>query len=406
MYARCDDDAGNSSLVDSIKLIYDNTPPDCDIIFPESLGVYSCVTWDPRDIEVVAWDTGNGLTFGEVAGVKDVYVAIEDTLREAWWNGAHGIWTATPWIYNEAAYFPLSDSWIYDAFSALSARAYILNLYAYAVDTLNNYIEPNDTIQVALDCVHPYSFLDIGDVNIDSIIFRENFVSDDGGFHVSYPDGGPDTMFWEWCGGTGVWATDCSGDYLDDAIGWLISPEFDLTGMTLDEGQLLFMRINHDFDFEATFDGGQVEIQLDGGAWFVDSIGMPIMGVPYSACGIFPSLMGFTGADAGLSWFDITPYIGRRVRFRFTAASDVSNVAPGWEIGMFDIVRTNPAPIYTSATLPTMWHGHVIDTLTTVDDIQLAIRRIYDGDTYWWDHEAGAFIPTEIWFNPDLVENF
>ena len=159
-YAYAYDSAGNKSLTDQQDFLWDVTAPTSWVTYP-SPGVYSytgCNVWDRR-IEVHAMDD---VTAGYdcVSHVKNVYVAIHDTLSDMWWDPLYpGNWRTSAtayWLPMTCLTYP--DVWEYTGFT--DGGTSILEIYCYARDSVGNFWDPNDTLRyVATDEKEPNSVL-------------------------------------------------------------------------------------------------------------------------------------------------------------------------------------------------------------------------------------------------------
>jgi hypothetical protein len=100
------------------------------------------------------------------------------------------------------------------------------------------------------------------------------------------------------------------------------------------------LRFWHTFAFERGFDGGVIEISIDGGATYADA-GPLILSGNYngSVSTLYGNPLGgrnaWTGADIGAMTeviVDLTAYAGQQVRFRWRVGTDSSVARPGWSI--------------------------------------------------------------------------
>jgi len=145
---------------------------------------------------------------------------------------------------------------------------------------------------------------------------------------------------WEWgaftsgpmagYSGTNGWATSIGGDYPVSANTTLDTPA---PFLVLEANAML--EFWHWYDTEASYDGGNVKISIDGGgSWNVIT---PLTGYPGIAGATNP-LSGepiFCGHNQGfweLAQFDLSGYVGESVMFRCHFGSDISIVYPGWYI--------------------------------------------------------------------------
>lgn len=145
-----------------------------------------------------------------------------------------------------------------------------------------------------------------------------DFESSNGSFTTS--------SLWSWgvpsaggpAGGFGdsrCWGVGMTGDYPDNAGGTLTSPTFDFSG----ESELK-LSFHYWAETEVCYDGVNVEV-FAGGSWQVIE---PLAGYQCAYLGGLDYEDGWTGSTG--DWvgatFDLAPYIGSSVRFRFVFGSD------------------------------------------------------------------------------------
>jgi len=156
------DVAGNKSLVDEVHFIWDITAPESEVRLPIP-GYYSydaCHLWD-RVIEVWALDdTMAG--FSCVSHVKNVYVAIHDTILDKWWDPAYP--GPGNWRTSATAYWlpctPTGDPEIWEYTGFTDDGCGVLQVYSYARDTAGNFLGSEDTMEfVIIDDEEPNSVL-------------------------------------------------------------------------------------------------------------------------------------------------------------------------------------------------------------------------------------------------------
>jgi len=142
--------------------------------------------------------------------------------------------------------------------------------------------------------------------------------------------------------GADCWATNLSGDYDNNAFATLTSPSYNLTGLTNP-----MMQINHWYNIENYWDGGNVKISSDNGSTW--TILTPVDGYVDSAIydgnsGI-PGEPGYTGTSTGNFWhtvqFDLSTYGSSTVLFRFDFGSDGSVTYEGWYIDDFALLENS-----------------------------------------------------------------
>lgn len=170
----------------------------------------------------------------------------------------------------------------------------------------------------------------------------EDFESDDGGFSASGS--------WQWgtdstagaASGTQVWGTVIGGDYGQDEVNWTLdSPPINLA-VDLDSAQLEFA---HWYDTEGGFDGGQVQISVDGGSF---QLVTPDGNYPDSDVDGLGNQPGYTGSSAGWETtnFDLGAFIGHSIIVRWRFGTDFSvNDHRGWYIDDVKILTTGGTPL-------------------------------------------------------------
>ena len=198
-------------------------------------------------------------------------------------------------------------------------------------------------------------------------VYAEDFEFSDGG----YTTGG--TAAWEHGSavspptpvpgqGPGMWGTNLAGDYANLACSYVDSAAIDLTGYVagpstgISAARLAFRHWMH---FEQRYDGGAVFASTNGADWQMIT---PVGGYTHTLLTTSRACMGLDvtqpawstpstapGADAWrLAEFDITPFLGGVVQFRWMMASDGSVVKRGWYVD--DVVVQVGAG--ASATVP------------------------------------------------------
>ncbi len=98
------------------------------------------------------------------------------------------------------------------------------------------------------------------------------------------------------------------------------------------------LRFWHDYNFEQTYDGGVVEVSIDGGPWLDVAEKFTASGYTHEISGAYQSAIGgrraFSGASNGyvLSELDLSDWNGQSARIRFRAVTDTSMSGEGWYI--------------------------------------------------------------------------
>jgi len=152
---------------------------------------------------------------------------------------------------------------------------------------------------------------------------------------------------WEFGTATGVPGTDCYGDPVGDVLGTVLTGEYPndsgeraILGpaITVTENCYL-LELCHFYDIETSYDGGNVEVVVDGAYVVIDPMG----GYPddelsdsvnyYAWC--VDTQPGFTGHDpVGFvkDCFDLSQFMGATVQIAVKFGSDSSVTYPGWYI--------------------------------------------------------------------------
>ncbi|MBC8395360.1 MAG: immune inhibitor A, partial [Candidatus Marinimicrobia bacterium] len=159
-----------------------------------------------------------------------------------------------------------------------------------------------------------------------------------GGFERGVPTAGPSGAG----SGAECWGTYLNSDYDNSMFGTLTSPEYDLSGMTNP-----LLQINHWYNIESYYDGGNVKISDDSGAtWTVltPTIDYPEDATSTANAGI-PGEAAYSGAFIGNFWhtvqFDLSSYDTSSVMFRFDFGSDGSVTYEGWYIDDFALMENS-----------------------------------------------------------------
>ncbi len=153
--------------------------------------------------------------------------------------------------------------------------------------------------------------------------------------------------------GINVWATNLSGNYQNNADSYLDSPPINLANMSQ-----VWLSFWHWYEFEynqnALWDGGNVKISADGGAF---EIIKPIDGYdgyidPYNAYLKNQPALGGPVKNGNFwhqDYFDLSAYANKSIIFRFHIGSDDNTSASGWYIDDVQIFMSpsNP-PVITN----------------------------------------------------------
>ncbi|HYF65691.1 MAG TPA: hypothetical protein VD886_22875 [Herpetosiphonaceae bacterium] len=145
------------------------------------------------------------------------------------------------------------------------------------------------------------------------------------------------------------------------ATSWFASNEFSLSNqfltspdLAIGAGDRLFFA--HQYNLEAGYDGGVVELSDDGVVWF--DLGLDMVANGYNmiidpqATTLLAGAPAFSGASGG--WLttevDLSAYAGKTVKIRFFQADDVGDAVEGWWVDDIEIKKVRAwVPIATSA---------------------------------------------------------
>ena len=179
------------------------------------------------------------------------------------------------------------------------------------------------------------------------LLLEEDFTADDGGF-VSTSEGAA-VQPWVYNSGTGTWSA--NGEVVGTAVtNYLTTPAIPVAA----EGYLE-IQFEHKYSFEAQFDGGGLQMSVDGGT-FVNVPTRAFSAEPYTVDSLTGAhdllgLPGFSGdsTDAGIGSYVTSiaaPVIkipaGSAVVFRFTGAFDANTIGaivPNWEVTAVTVSR-------------------------------------------------------------------
>ncbi len=143
-----------------------------------------------------------------------------------------------------------------------------------------------------------------------------------GGWEWGAPSAGPGQAY----DGSNVWADRLAGSYSNNADDTLYTTTFSIT-----DSNATFT-FYHWYNFENSYDGGNLAISVDGGAtWQVLD---PDGGYPDDQITGLEQEPGYTNASNG--WlqavFQVGAYVGQTVKFRFRFGTDGSVTRDGWFI--------------------------------------------------------------------------
>ena len=157
--------------------------------------------------------------------------------------------------------------------------------------------------------------------------------------------------------GTNCWATNLDGDYRNQSVSELVSPEIDLSS-SADP----FLIYYHWYCFQPPnsygyHDGGIVAISVDGGDRFkiCPYYGYDVALSRYVTSGEIKRQFAFADDDRGNFWhkeiFDLRPYRGHTVQIYFLFSSSQVNTEPGWYINDMAIYGSIPTGV-EEASIP------------------------------------------------------
>ena len=159
-----------------------------------------------------------------------------------------------------------------------------------------------------------------------------------GGFERGVPTVGPSAAG----SGAECWATNLNANYDNMMFATLTSPAYNLTGMTNP-----MMQINHWYNIELNWDGGNVKISDDNGStWTIltPTVAYPVAAVSTANVGI-PGEPAYSGTNSSNFWhnvqFDLSSYDSSTVMFRFDFGTDGSVTYEGWYIDDFALFESS-----------------------------------------------------------------
>jgi hypothetical protein len=171
-----------------------------------------------------------------------------------------------------------------------------------------------------------------------------NFASGDGGFTSDTPSGAPEAA-WTYDGSTWYSAGQDTG-FGGDNVSYLTSPT-----NTVTKAGVLKLTFTHRYSFEIGFDGGVVEVSLNGGPWtYIPAVQFDQNGyngtITEAALG---GKRGFVDNSSGHPAYITSSCLlaganpGDQVNVRFTAAYDNNTTGnltpPGWQISNVQITQ-------------------------------------------------------------------
>jgi len=261
-------------------------------------------------------DSGNGNGIFEAGETIDVVVTVAN-------NGSSMATDVTAQISSSDEYIAIDDAdATYGDIGGGESSSNLSN--AYVVTAEADYPPGHSVVfDLTLTSANGYS-------NDFQFIIRamESFEYNDGNYtgNASWqwgaPTSGPGSAF----NGDNVWATNLGGEYSNGADDELITPAFSITST---QASYSFYQW---YDFESGWDGGNVQVSLDGGASW--SVITPLSGYPDADVTGLDNEPGFSGP--GGAWdqveFDLSSYYDETIKLKFRFGSDGSVTREGWYI--------------------------------------------------------------------------
>jgi hypothetical protein len=171
-----------------------------------------------------------------------------------------------------------------------------------------------------------------------------DFNLNDGGYTTILCGGGVTTWQWGVPTGTGIPMTACDNVPVTNVLATNLAGnypvnagEIAMVGPFTVTDECYCLELCHHFDSEASFDGGNVQVSLDGGATWTRIVpAAGYWGTANTSPMCIPSQPVFTGHTYSTVWrrecFDVRSYIGHQIWVGFHFGSDSSVVYRGWAI--------------------------------------------------------------------------
>jgi len=247
------------------------------------------------------------------------------------------------------------------------------------------------------------------DFSLEGYAYWNDFETNNGGLINS-------DNVWEWGAftsgpmagnsGSNGWATGIGGAYPVGANTMLDTP-----APFLVEEPNAMLEFWHWYNIETSWDGGNVKISTDGGgSW---SVIVPLTGYTGVANTANP-LNGeeiFTGTGQmfwELAQFDLGPYVGQSVMFRWNFGSDGSVTYDGWYIDDVSISGcSSPEQGWIEGTVTEFGSGNPIEGAVVTIDGGASATTIADGTYYLADVWPGDYVLTceHPTYLPNTVED-
>ena len=304
--------APNTAADFDLELLKSGLNP--DDLFADFQNLENARNSSTREIEIlcgtfVQYNIYN-LTDGSLAGTSDTTYFLHDNLTNN-----------TEFCYYVRAEYTEGESANSDTACATPA--------AFVAEPVTNLMATPLDEEVALSWTVP-STSDY--VEFTSFEGSDGGFTGSGGFERGIPTVGPSSAG----SGDECWGTNLNANYDNSMYATITSPAYDLTGLTSP-----MMQINHWYNIELNWDGGNVKISDDNGStWAIltPTVAYPVAAVNAANVGI-PGEPAYSGTNTSNHWhtvqFDLSSYDTSTVMFRFDFGSDPSIPYEGWYIDDF-----------------------------------------------------------------------
>ena len=304
--------APNTAADFDLELLKSGLNP--DDLFADFQNLENARNSSTREIEIlcgtfVQYNIYN-LTDGSLAGTSDTTYFLHDNLTNN-----------TEFCYYVRAEYTEGESANSDTACATPA--------AFVAEPVTNLMATPLDEEVALSWTVP-STSDY--VEFTSFEGSDGGFTGSGGFERGIPTVGPSSAG----SGDECWGTNLNANYDNSMYATITSPAYDLTGLTNP-----MMQINHWYNIELNWDGGNVKISNDNGStWTIltPTVAYPVAAVSAANVGI-PGEPAYSGTNTSNFWhtvqFDLSSYDTSTVIFRFDFGTDPSVPYEGWYIDDF-----------------------------------------------------------------------
>jgi hypothetical protein len=239
-----------------------------------------------------------------------------------------------------------------------------------------------ETVQVTGDMTYNFQLVPgvfIDDIESGENLWTHNAASGTDLWHITTRDSYSSSHSW-YCG------SDITGEYGNNMDNSLMTPVLSL--MNYDSATLTFW---HKYEFESltgsnAWDGSDVEISVDGGAWQqIFPVGWYDDYIYGSNNGAFPEGTAVY-AHSSNGWkeaeFDLTSFIGHDIQIRFRFGSDGSVTEEGWYVDDVIVFGETISYISMISNITNSWNIISLPFNQTVSINDLIIK--YNGDEYSW----------------------